>query len=147
MPACTDATAMFQGCTSMVTAPTITTTSALQQVGSMFARCFALETIPLFNTSGVTKFFGGSRGGICYQCTALKSVPLFDTSSATDVRSMFNSCSAVESGALALYQQMSTQATPPSSYGSCFTNCGANTVSGSAELAQIPTSWGGTMPE
>lgn len=31
------------------------------------------------------------------------------------------------------------------SHASTFKNCGKNTVSGTAELAQIPTSWGGTM--
>lgn len=80
-------------------------------------------------------------------CTALQSVPLYATDSITNCSSMFNGCTAVESGALALYQQMSTQATPPTSYSGCFTNCGSDTVTGAAELAQIPTSWGGTMAE
>ena len=147
MSACTNATNMFQSCSSLVTVSSITTTSALKSVGSMFARCYALETIPLFDTSGVTSFFGGNRGGMCAQCTSLKSVPLFDTSSATDVTYMFSGCTAVESGALALYQQMSTQTTPPTTYNNCFANCGSNTATGQAELAQIPTSWGGTMAE
>jgi hypothetical protein len=50
----------------------------------------------------------------------------------------------VESGALALYQQAGSQATPPSSYSNCFAGCGRDTVTGAAELAQIPTDWGGT---
>jgi hypothetical protein len=74
-------------------------------------------------------------------------IPLFDTSSATNVAGMFGGAKNVESGALALYQQMSTQDNPPSSYSSCFYQCGSNTVTGAAELAQIPTSWGGTMAE
>ena len=147
MSACTNAENMFQSCSSLVTVSSITTTSALRQVGSMFARCYALETIPLFDTSGVTLFYGGNRGGMCFQCTSLKTVPLFDTSSATNVTNMFSGCTAVESGALALYQQMSTQATPPTTYSGCFTDCGSGTVTGAAELAQIPTSWGGTMAE
>lgn len=57
----------------------------------------------------------------------------------------FGQCINVESGALALYQQMSTQATPPSITSHCFTNCSSQTVTGAQELAQIPTSWGGTM--
>jgi hypothetical protein len=57
---------------------------------------------------------------------------------------MFIDCTNVQSGALALYQQMSTQTTQPTVYGDCFTNCGSNTTTGAAELAQIPASWGGT---
>ena len=82
--------------------------------------------------------------GMCSGCTSLTSVPLFDTSSVTDCDTAFMGCTSVVSGALALYQQMSSQATPPSSHTDCFTDCGSNTVTGAAELAQIPSSWGGT---
>jgi hypothetical protein len=57
---------------------------------------------------------------------------------------MLQNCYKVETGALALYQQASTQATPPSKHDSTFWNCGRDTVTGAAELAQIPSSWGGT---
>jgi hypothetical protein len=57
---------------------------------------------------------------------------------------MFYNCHNVQSGALALYQQASTQATPPSAHTYCFNDCGDRTESGRAELAQIPTDWGGT---
>ena len=77
-------------------------------------------------------------------CTSLTAVPLFSLPSITSMSAMFKDCTAVESGALALYQSVSTQANPPSSHTGTFTNCGANTVTGSAELAQIPSDWGGT---
>ena len=80
---------------------------------------------------------GGMFGG----CTSLTSVPLYDTSSATNMTGMFDGCINVESGALALYQQASTQSTPPSSHIGTFKNTGSNTVSGAAELAQIPSDW------
>jgi hypothetical protein len=54
---------------------------------------------------------------------------------------MFYGCTAVESGALALYNQMAGQATPPGNHARCFYNCGANTTTGAAELAQIPSDW------
>ena len=82
--------------------------------------------------------------GIFANCSSLTSVPLFDSSSVTNVGNMLKNCVNVESGALALYQQMSTQTTPPTVYGDCFLNCGSNTTTGAAELAQIPSSWGGT---
>lgn len=71
-------------------------------------------------------------------------IPLFDTSSVTNMSGIFASCVYVEIGALALYQQASTQVNPPSSYQNAFNNCGRDTVTGAAELAQIPSSWGGT---
>jgi hypothetical protein len=71
------------------------------------------------------------------------SIPLFDTSSAVDVSNMCRDARYVTTGALALYNQMSTQAIPPSNYNNCFTNCGINSTTGAEELAQIPTSWGG----
>ena len=96
------------------------------------------------NTSSVTNFnrFLQSDTG-----SAITSIPLFDTSSAVDVSQMFQGAGNVETGALAMYTQMSTQANPPTSYSYCFRYCGSNTVTGAAELAQIPTSWGGTMAE
>ena len=95
------------------------------------------------NTSSVTNFktFLSMGSAAAYYT----SIPLFDTSSAVDVSSMFQRASNVTTGALAMYTQMSTQANPPTSYSQCFTNCGSGNASGQAELAQIPTTWGGTM--
>jgi hypothetical protein len=56
---------------------------------------------------------------------------------------MFHDCLYVKSGALALYQQMSTQAVPPSIHDECFWQCGEQTDEGSDDLVQIPQSWGG----
>lgn len=78
-------------------------------------------------------------------CSSLTAVPLYNTVNTVDVSGMFSGCGLVESGALALYQQMTSQVVIPGSHNGCFTNCGNGTVTGAAELAQIPTSWGGTM--
>ena len=92
------------------------------------------------NTTGIT-----NMNMMFYKCTALIStIPLFDTSSVTNMTSIFDSCYKVTSGALALYQQASTQTTSPSSHNYAFYECGKDTVTGAAELAQIPSSWGGT---
>jgi surface protein len=98
-----------------------------------------LTSVALFDTSSVTNMSGMFAG-----CSSLTSVPLFDTSSVTDMSWMLNYCANVQSGALALYQQASSQSNPPASHDGAFTNCGSNTVTGAAELAQIPSSWGGT---
>jgi hypothetical protein len=79
--------------------------------------------------------------GMCGRCYALTTVPLFNTSKVTNVDQMLWDCNNVESGALALYNQLSTQTTPPSNHSQTFYNCGSNTTTGAAELAQIPSDW------
>ena len=108
-------------------------------IGSMFQHYTALTNVGLFDSSGITVMTAVFMG-----CTSLTTIPLFNTSNVTDMSAMFSGCTNVESGALALYQQASTQTTPPSTHTDTFKNCGSNTVTGAAELAQIPTSWGGT---
>ena len=111
-------------------------TSSVTDMRYMFQNCTSLTSVPLFDTSKAkdTRY-------MFRECTSLTSVPLFDTSSVTDMRDMFDGCFNVESGALALYQQASSQATPPLLYDLCFRNCGRDTTTGAAELAQIPSDW------
>ena len=134
----TNMAGMFMMCHDLTSVP-LFDTSSVTDMSTMFYSCSSLASVPLFDTSSVT-----NMAEMFMMCHDLTSVPLFDTSSVTDMSYMFYDCSAVQSGALALYQQASGQATPPSNYASCFTNCGSNTVTGAAELAQIPSSWGGT---
>lgn len=112
---------------------------SLTNAESIFLYNGKLTRAPSITTSNCTNMRNMFNG-----CISLAAVPLYDTSSATVTGGMFYGCVAVESGALALYNQASTQATPPTSYSGMFTNCGANTTSGALELAQIPSSWGGT---
>lgn len=130
---------MFYGCTSLTTVPMFDTSSAIAMY-NMFHGCTALTTVPLFDTSSVI-----DMEMMFFECNNLTSVPLLDTSSATNMNSMFYGCYNVQSGALALYNQASSQATPPTDHNDTFTDCGRDTVTGAAELAQIPSSWGGTM--
>ena len=114
-------------------------TSGVTNMAGMFTHCDSLTTAPLFDTSSVTNMSNMFR-----QCGSLTTAPLFDTSSVTNMSQMFDDCTNVETGALALYQQASTQATPPSNHDRTFRHCGSGTVTGTAELAQIPSDWGGT---
>ena len=104
----------------------------------MLNSCSALTTVPVFDTSDVNDMLA-----MFYRDTSLTAVPLFNTSSITegnsDMSYMFGNCVNVQSGALALYQQVS--ANPPYFYSYMFKNCGSNTVNGAAELAQIPDGW------
>ena len=135
---------MFSGCTSLTTVAlfdiSVVGQGPVKELKQLFLNCTALTASPLFNTAGIT-----SMEQMFASCTSLTSVPLLDTSSVTSMKNMFAGCKAVESGALALYTQASTQATPPTTHSGAFDNCGIDTVTGAAELAQIPTSWGGTM--
>ena len=131
----TDMSEMFLDCTSLTTVP-LFDTSSVTDMRIMFMNCTSLTSVPLLNTSSVTYMsfmFGG--------CSSLTSVPLLNTSSVTNMNSMFENCKNVQSGALALYRQASTQTTPPSKHSKTFNNCGSDTTTGAAELAQIPSDW------
>lgn len=80
-------------------------------------------------------------------CTSLTAVPSLTLPATTNTSNMFNGCTAVESGALDLYNYLSTKSVAVTTYNGTFTNCGSGTVTGAQELAQIPSSWGGTMAE
>lgn len=128
---------MFTHC--QITTVPLYDTSSCTNTGTMFSGCEYLTTAPLFDTSLCT-----NMSAMFSMCTSLTAVPLYNTSSCTNMAMMFMNCKKVESGALALYQQASSQAVPPSSYWSCFDGCGSDTETGRAELLQIPSSWGGT---
>ena len=131
----------FMGCRSLTTVP-LFNTSNVTIMSNMFYKCYSLTSVPLLDTSNVT-----DMSHMFAYCSSLTTVPLFNTFKVSDIGYMFLDCGNVQSGALALYQQASTQTTIPHYHDLVFKNCGVNTVTGTAELAQIPYSWGGTMPE
>mgnify|MGYP003288183421 CR=1 FL=1 len=127
---------MFNWCRSLRSVA-LFDTSNVTNMGGMFAYCQdALTTVPIFDTSNVT-----NMGGMFIYCTVLTTVPLFNTSKVKHMNNMFRNCINVESGILALYQQASTQTTPPAEHSETFWDCGIDTVTGAAELAQIPSDW------
>ena len=103
---------------------------------SLLDGCTNIIEILGANTTGVT-----NMTYMFTNCEALTAIPLFDTSSVINMDNTFSGCYRVESGALALYNQASSQTTPPSNHSYTFRNCGSNTVTGAAELAQIPDDW------
>ena len=111
-------------------------TSNVTNMESMFDSCTSLTSVSLLDTSNVT-----NMNLMFLNCYSLTTVPLFDTSSVTSISNMLYNCVKVQYGALALYQQASTQANPPSNHYATFRNCGSNTETGAAELAQIPSDW------
>lgn len=152
--------AAFKGCKSLTSVPAYDTSNVTSSMQWTFCDCSSLSSIPWFDTSNVTVMHGMLSdctsltsvplydtsnvvymGGMLQNCTSITSLPLFDTSKAKDMNAAFLNCVNVQSGALDLYRQASTQTKPTRFHDSTFTNCGINTQTGSAELAQIPSGW------
>lgn len=130
----TDISEMFYG--DALRSFSVSNSGSLTNCASAFSES-EIVSCPVLDTSHVTNFSD------MLSHTPITSVYLYDTSSATDVSNMFDACLSVTTGALALYNQMSTQANVPASHADCFSGCGANTTTGQNELKQIPQDWGG----
>ena len=124
---------MLYNCTSLITVPKFET-AHVTSMYNMFAYCSSLETVPLLDMKNVT-----NCDYMFNSCTSLKYIPFFDLSSADIANDMFNKCVKVESGALDIYNSIKND--PPSDHVRMFYNCGRDTQTGSAELAQIPSDW------
>lgn len=111
-------------------------TTNVTSMSGLFMSAYTLTKLALFDTSNVTNMYY-----FCGGADTLTNIPLFNTSKVTDVGYAFNNCYYVTGGALALYNQMATQANPPSNHYRTFYQCGKNTTTGAAELAQIPSDW------
>lgn len=126
---------MFYICSHLQSVPLLNTTNVTNMNGT-FAGCTSLTAIPLFDTSNVI-----NMENMLFSCTSLIVIPLFNTYKVTNMLRVCYDCPNVESGALALYNQASTQVTPPTNHSLAFWHCGKNTITGAAELAQIPNDW------
>lgn len=104
----------FGECNNLVEAPLLLNTGLVNDVAQMFLNCYALTSIPLFDTSNVTSFTATFR-----TCTSLNSIPLFNTAknisfnftfantslvtipqfntiNVTNMSSMFNGCKTIQ---------------------------------------------------
>lgn len=133
--------ACFLNCKLLVNGPQLDLSKV--NVGTraqqMFDGCTSLEYVPNYNMGPCQVASYMFRN-----CSSLKKVPLLVCADLINVTSMFSGCRNVEEGALDFYNYLANKSTAVTSYTGCFTNCGADTVTGAAELAQIPSSWGGT---
>ena len=159
-----DASGMFAGCTSLTAAPSISTES-VENANRMFDGCTGITSVPNYSLSkneDASNMFRGctalttfpalyigratTAASMFSRCTALTAVPALDVgaSSSTkylqDVVDMFDGCRAVTSGALDLYTALSGLSSVSTHY-RCFKDCGRDTTTGAAELAQIPSDW------
>jgi surface protein len=81
----------FQNCYALASVPLFNTASVTNMSG-MFNACYALQSVPLFNTASVT-----DMSSMFQNCYALQSVPLFNTASVTNMSNMFVACYALQS--------------------------------------------------
>lgn len=80
-------------------------------------------------------------GAIIEEIIAINALDVNNANPAT-VQELFADQVNVKSGILNAYNYLSSTVTTYNNM--TFKNCGSNTVTGAAELAQIPSSWGGT---
>lgn len=78
-------------------------------------------------------------------CTGLTYIAPLHCSNVQNVGGMFNGCTEVTEGALAQYTWFNTYGININNHSGTFSNCGSNTQTGTAELAQISVGWGGTL--
>lgn len=126
---------MFVNCSSLTQVP-LFDTSNVEEFLLMFKGCSSLTSVPAFDTSRGTNF-----QSMFEDCVNLLTIPQIATGSATDVRYIFKNCYRASTGILSIYNQMSSQSIPPSLHTEAFKDCGRDSVTGAAELAQIPSDW------
>lgn len=78
-------------------------------------------------------------------CTGLTYITPLRCTNVQNVGGMFQGCTEVTEGALAQYTWFINHNIKITNHSGTFTNCGSNTQTGVAELAQIPVGWGGTL--
>lgn len=106
-------------------------------LADLFYKCTALSTIPAITIpSGITTI-----NDICCGCTSLRQLPNFSYSrTITNVDRAFSGCVNATSNIVSTYNNLVNLGSV-TSHSYCFYNCGSNTTSGAAELAQIPSGW------
>lgn len=132
----TDASNMFYNC-NRLTNVCVMDLSTLSIANFMFSDCTYLQVFPSMNLDNLA-----GAGGMFQRCSSLLEVPDFgQLPNISNVGGMFYNCTHVRSGALAMYNILSTRITTYAYYRQCFYNCGSMTQTGSAELVQIPSGW------
>lgn len=126
---------LYQYCSSLKNA-TLPNTNGVTHIGRAFDGCTLLEEIPMFNAPNLTRL-----SYMCYNCTSIKEIPDLGIGQPTQCSHAFDGCVNVESGITRMYNKLSPYATGSVAHAETFKNCGSNTASGSAELAQIPSDW------
>lgn len=139
----TNMTNMFSGQSNLTSIAYFDTSSVISM--GFFADNTAITTIPPFNLNNVNDMNNAFNN-----CTALTEIPDFVCDNITEecfVGNAFANCINVNTGILNMYNKLKHIEPWADSVGyyyyyeGTFENCGSNSQSGAAELAQIPNSW------
>ena len=109
--------------------------SSVSNMARMFQSCTALQDVALFDTSSLKHM-----EQMFEDCTNLSYITPFNVSKVEYADWAFRRCKNVEQGILSMYNALSTNGRIYSHY-EVFNQCGINTTTGAAELAQIPSDW------
>jgi len=133
MSAVTITSQMFESCTNLAYV-SLTGTSSVTSMGRMFYNCQSLTSVSLSDTSSVT-----DMPYMFYNCQSLTSLPELSYAAKPNMNYTFKNCNNAETGILDAYNAANSAGV--TSHVGTFMDCGSSTTTGSAELAQIPTSW------
>ena len=155
----TDMGGMFDSCFDLVDVPQYDTKNVTNMQG-MFSECRSLKRVPQFNMAKVTEIAGmfhlcplleeapsfmsgtvTSMATAFSGCTSLTAIPAINVANVEYAAGAFYNCRSIPSGILAMYQALSStgKVDPTIGHDQCFYNCGIDTTTGAAELAQIPS--------
>ena len=120
-------------------------TTGVTRMNQLLVCAWDLEYCALFDTSHVEDFHGFMENyDSAVKDVPLKEIPDFDFRSAKYVTFAFLNLVNVDTGILSTYNKLAALGNQIVTHVDTFYNCGSQTVQGAAELAQIPSSWGGT---
>ena len=142
---------MFSGAESLAELPAFETGN-VANMAFMLQDCYLLREIPAMDTHNVLYLTGFASN-----CIRLERIPTLNVGKVGSegdldantqnpmgaAESAFGSCTAVSGGILSMYNALSSNnhLTSALSHHETFGACGIDTVSGAAELAQIPAGW------
>lgn len=109
----------------------------LEGAGDMFFGCSMIVEPPILRTSNKLT----DITGMFDMCSRLKHMPNICTDSITSCSRAFSQCYSVESGILDMYNRLAANGITADNHSYTFYDCGRDTTTGSAELAQIPSDW------
>ena len=128
---------MFIGCSELLAAPNIDL-SLCTQIYGMFEYCTKMRTSPDYDIHSANSISSMYR-----DCESMTTIPDLTVSpTMTSCRLAFAGCRNASGGILRMYNKLKDISTITDHAG-CFWNCGVDSQTGAAELAQIPSDWKG----
>ena len=128
---------MFIGCSELLAAPNIDL-SLCTVINSMFELCSKMRTSLDYDIHSANNI-----SSMYKDCESLTTIPdLTVSQSMTDCSYAFCGCRNASGGILRMYNKLKDISTITNHVG-CFSDCGIDSPTGAAELAQIPSDWKG----